>query len=159
MERHSYHVYMVASKSRVLYIGMTNNLERRIFEHKNDVIEGFSKQYRCHRLVYYESFDDVTKAINREKQLKRWNREKKVFLIERENPLGRIWRRSGSFGIGTRRRSRSLHSPVDSRGESTGSVGMTRGDLARMGTGRCRARRAGPSTALATLRSGRDDRV
>ena len=86
MDRHSYCVYMVASKSRVLYIGMTTNLERRIFEHKNDVIEGFSKQYRCHRLVYYESFDDVTKAINREKQLKRWNREKKVFLIERGNP-------------------------------------------------------------------------
>jgi len=86
MERHSYHVYLVASKSRVLYIGMTKNLERRIFEHKNDVIEGFSRQYRCHRLVYYESFDDVTKAINREKQLKRWNRGKKVWLIERENP-------------------------------------------------------------------------
>ena len=86
MERRSYCVYMVASKSRVLYIGMTNNLERRIFEHKNDVIEGFSKKYKCHRLVYYESFDDVTKAINREKQLKRWNRTKKVFLIERENP-------------------------------------------------------------------------
>jgi putative endonuclease len=86
MERHTYSVYMVASKSRVLYIGMTNNLERRIFEHKNGVIEGFSREYRCHRLVYYESFDDVTKAINREKQLKRWNRTKKVFLIERENP-------------------------------------------------------------------------
>ena len=86
MERHSYHVYMVASKSRVLYIGMTNTLERRIFEHKSDLIDGFSKQYRCHRLVYYESFDDVTKAINREKQLKRWNRGKKVWLIERQNP-------------------------------------------------------------------------
>jgi putative endonuclease len=86
MERHSYCVYMVASKSRVLYIGVTNKLERRIFEHKNDLIDGFSKQYKCHRLVYYESFDDVTKAINREKQLKRWNRTKKVFLIERGNP-------------------------------------------------------------------------
>jgi putative endonuclease len=78
MKRHSYHVYMVASKSRGLYIGMTNNLERRVFEHKNSLIDGFSKQYRCHRLVYYESFDDVTKAINREKQLKRWDRTKKV---------------------------------------------------------------------------------
>jgi putative endonuclease len=66
MKRHNYCVYMVASKSRVLYIGMTNNLERRIFEHKNDVIEGFSKHYRCHRLVYYESFDDVKNAIDRE---------------------------------------------------------------------------------------------
>jgi putative endonuclease len=86
MKRRNYRVYMVASKSRVLYIGMTNNLERRVFEHKNDMIDGFSKQYRCHRLVYYESFEDVRKAIDREKQLKRWNREKKVFLIERINP-------------------------------------------------------------------------
>jgi putative endonuclease len=79
-------VYIAASKSRVLYIGMTNNLERRIFEHKNDLIDGFSKQYRCHRLVCYESFDDVRKAIDREKQLKRWNRAKKMRLIERGNP-------------------------------------------------------------------------
>jgi putative endonuclease len=86
MKRHNYCVYMVASKSGVLYIGMTNNLERRIFEHKNDVIEGFSKQYRCHRLVYYESFDDVKNAIDREKQLKRWNRTKKMWLIQIENP-------------------------------------------------------------------------
>jgi putative endonuclease len=64
---------------------MTNNLRRRVFEHKNGFIKGFSKQYRCHRLVYYESFDDVTKAIDREKQLKRWNRAKKAWLIERRN--------------------------------------------------------------------------
>ncbi len=76
----------MASKSRVLYVGMTNNLERRIFDHKHDMVEGFSKQYRCHRLVYYESFDDVRSAIDREKQLKRWNRAKKVWLIERVNP-------------------------------------------------------------------------
>ncbi len=86
MKRHNYCVYMVASKSRVLYIGMTNNLERRLSEHKNDMVDGFSKQYRCHRLVYYESFDDVRNAIAREKQLKRWNRTKKIWLIERENP-------------------------------------------------------------------------
>jgi putative endonuclease len=77
---------MVASKSRVLYIGMTNNLERRLVEHKKDMIEGFSKQYRCHRLVYDESFDDVKNAIDREKQLKRWNRTKKMWLIQIENP-------------------------------------------------------------------------
>jgi putative endonuclease len=123
MDRHSYHVYMVGSRSRVLYIGMTNNLERRVFEHENDLIDGFSKQYVCHRLVYYESFDDV---INREKQLKRWNRTKKVFLIERETRLGKIRRRSGLCGIGMRLTSRSLHSPVDSQSDSTGSVGMTK---------------------------------
>jgi putative endonuclease len=77
---------MVASKSRVLYVGMTNDLSRRIFEHKNELVDGFTKQYRCRRLVYYESFDDVTKAIDREKQLKRWSRVKKVWLIERRNP-------------------------------------------------------------------------
>jgi len=77
MQEHNYFVYVVASKSRVLYIGMTNNLERRIFEHKNDLIDGFTRRYKCHRLVYYESFDDVKKAIDREKQLKRWSREKR----------------------------------------------------------------------------------
>jgi len=85
MTSHNYSVYMIASKSRTLYIGVTNNLERRIWEHKQDLIDGFSKQYRCHRLVYYESFDDVHKAIAREKQLKRWNRTKKDWLIERNN--------------------------------------------------------------------------
>ena len=72
MKEHNYSVYMIASKSRVLYIGMSNDLHRRVFEHRNDLIEGFTRQYKCHRLVCYESFDDVNKAIDREKQLKRW---------------------------------------------------------------------------------------
>ena len=63
MKEHNYSVYMIASKSRVLYIGMTNNLHRRVFEHKNDLIEGFTRQYKCHRLVYYESFDDVIRRL------------------------------------------------------------------------------------------------
>jgi len=86
MKEHCYYVYFVASKSRVLYIGMTNSLQRRIWEHQHDLIDGFSKQYRCHRLVYYESCDDVRNAIDREKQLKRWSRAKKLWLIERVNP-------------------------------------------------------------------------
>ena len=65
---------------------MTNNLDRRIHEHKHYLVDGFSKTYCCHRLVYYESFDDILKAIDREKQLKRWNRTKKLRLIERQNP-------------------------------------------------------------------------
>jgi len=65
---------------------MTSNLERRVYEHKNEMVEGFSKKYRCHRLVYFESFDEVLKAIDREKQLKRWSRTKKIRLIERQNP-------------------------------------------------------------------------
>jgi putative endonuclease len=86
MRDHCYSVYIVASKSRVIYIGMTNDLRRRAFEHRNDLTDGFSKEYRCHRLVYYESFDEVSIAINREKQLKRWSRAKKIWLIERRNP-------------------------------------------------------------------------
>ena len=86
MKKHIYFVYMIASLSRVLYIGMSNNLHRRVWEHKNDLIEGFTRQYRCHRLVYYESFDDVNKAIDREKQLKRWSRAKKEGLIAQRNP-------------------------------------------------------------------------
>jgi putative endonuclease len=81
-----YSVYIVASKSRVIYIGVTNNLHRRLFEHKNGLLQWFTQKYLCHRLVYFESFDDVNKAIDREKQLKRWNRAKKVWLIERRNP-------------------------------------------------------------------------
>jgi len=65
MKNRWYSVYIVASKSRAIYIGITNDLRRRVYEHKNDVTEGFSKKYRCHRLVYYESFDDVNKAIDR----------------------------------------------------------------------------------------------
>ncbi len=86
MKIHSYSVYIVASKSGVIYIGMTNNLERRFYQNKNDSTDSFSKKYRCHRLVFFESFDEVLKAIDREKQLKRWNRAKKVCLIERQNP-------------------------------------------------------------------------
>jgi putative endonuclease len=67
MKTHSYSVCIVASKSRVIYIGMTNNLERHVYEHKNDLVDGFSKKYR-------------------EKQLKHWSRTKKIWLIERQNP-------------------------------------------------------------------------
>ncbi len=86
MRRHNYCVYLMASKSRVLYIGMTNNLERRVWEHKNHLIDGFTREYKGHRLVYYESFDNVHRAIGREKQLKRWNRTKKEWLIRQRNP-------------------------------------------------------------------------
>jgi putative endonuclease len=77
---------MIASISRVLYIEMTNDLHRRVWEHKKNLIAGFTRVYKCHRLVYYESFDDVNKAIDREKQLKRWNRTKKEWLIHLKNP-------------------------------------------------------------------------
>ncbi|MBI2444267.1 MAG: GIY-YIG nuclease family protein [Candidatus Magasanikbacteria bacterium] len=69
-----------------LYIGITNDLARRVSEHKQGLIEGFTKKYSCHRLVYYEHHTDVNEAIAREKQLKRWRREKKERLIKAVNP-------------------------------------------------------------------------
>jgi putative endonuclease len=80
-----YCTYIVASRTGTLYIGMTSNLYVRVLQHKDGSFEGFSKTYKCHRLVYWESFDEVIKAINREKQLKGWRRSKKVALIESTN--------------------------------------------------------------------------
>jgi putative endonuclease len=82
----SYFVYIVASRSRNLYAGVTNNLERRIIEHREGLVPGFSKRYRIHRLVYYELFGNIRAAIAREKQIKAWSRKKKIALIEADNP-------------------------------------------------------------------------
>jgi len=86
MKEHEYFVYIVCSNSGTLYIGMTNSIYRRALEHKRGEIEGFAAKYGCTRLVYYESFDDVGNAIDREKQLKGWRRERKIALIEAMNP-------------------------------------------------------------------------
>ncbi len=83
-----FYVYILASKKDgVLYVGITNDLIRRIYEHRNDLVEGFTKKYFVHKLVYYESTPDVSSAITREKQIKKWYRKWKVELIEKENPL------------------------------------------------------------------------
>jgi len=85
--RKQYYIYILTNKSnRVLYIGMTNNLERRMFEHKNKLIEGFSKKYNLTELVYYEVTEDVNSAIRREKQLKNWHRGWKMNLVKEFNP-------------------------------------------------------------------------
>jgi len=82
-----YFVYILTNKSnKVLYIGVTNNLERRMFEHKNKVINGFTKKYNLAKLVYFEETSDVTSAIEREKQLKNWHRDWKIKLIDNFNP-------------------------------------------------------------------------
>ena len=82
-----FYVYILASKKNgVLYIGVTNNIERRIVEHKNGLNKGFSWKYNVHRLVYYEMFSSIIEAIGREKRLKKWNRAWKIELIEKENP-------------------------------------------------------------------------
>jgi putative endonuclease len=83
---HKYWVYIVSSRSGTLYIGVTNSIERRMREHKSGEFEGFASEYDCNRLVYGESYDDVYKAIGREKQLKGWRRSKKIALIEAMNP-------------------------------------------------------------------------
>ncbi|MGR3179796.1 MAG: GIY-YIG nuclease family protein [Candidatus Anammoxibacter sp.] len=83
----TYYVYMLASKRNgTLYLGVTNNLERRMYEHKNSLVEGFSKKYKVYNLVYYEETNDIHAALEREKQLKKWNRKWKLALIERANP-------------------------------------------------------------------------
>ncbi len=86
-------VYILASKRNgTLYIGVTSNLQKRAWEHKNNVIEGFTKQYGVHLLVYYELYDDMVTAITREKQIKKWNRPWKLELIEKQNPDWRdLW--------------------------------------------------------------------
>ena len=86
MREHVNYVYIMSSRSGVLYIGMTNDLPYRVQQHKNGTYNGFSKKYHCHRLVYYESYDYIQAAIGREKQLKGWTRAKKIALIESINP-------------------------------------------------------------------------
>ena len=85
---HSYFVYILASAfNGTLYIGVTNDLIRRVVEHKAGIVKGFTKQYSVHRLVYFEQTDSVEAAIAREKQLKNWHRAWKKNLIERDNPF------------------------------------------------------------------------
>ena len=80
-------VYIMTNYSETsLYIGVTSNLQKRVWEHKNKVIEGFTKKYNVDKLVYYELTDSIESAINREKQLKRWHRQWKINLIKEMNP-------------------------------------------------------------------------
>jgi putative endonuclease len=87
-------VYILASqRNGTLYIGVTSDLQRRASEHNNDLIEGFTKRYGVHRLVYYELHQDMVSAITREKQMKKWNRAWKLELIEKQNPEWRdLWK-------------------------------------------------------------------
>jgi putative endonuclease len=81
MKEHRYWVYILASRSHNFYVGMTNNLERRLGEHKSDASEDFTARYNINRLVWYERYHYVKNAIAREKQIKDWRREKKIALI------------------------------------------------------------------------------
>ncbi|HKB87431.1 MAG TPA: GIY-YIG nuclease family protein [Ignavibacteriaceae bacterium] len=87
MNLFNYYIYIISNwNNKVIYIGVTNNLERRIFEHKSKLIPGFSSKYNLNKLVYYEQYVDIREAITREKELKKWKREKKNKLIESTNP-------------------------------------------------------------------------
>ncbi len=90
-----FYTYILGSISGTLYIGMTNNLVRRVWQHRQHEVTGFTAQHGVDRSLYFESFDDVRNAIHREKQLKGWKREKKIALIETQNPksedLSREW--------------------------------------------------------------------
>ena len=87
-----YYVYILTTKNNsVLYIGVTNNLRKRLKEHKNEQVDGFTKKYHVHKLVYFEEYKEIISAIAREKQLKSWIRAKKNQLIETKNPNWNDW--------------------------------------------------------------------
>ena len=87
MKSSQYYVYLLASKRNgTLYIGVTSDLLKRVHEHKDNLVEGFTKKYNVHKLVYYEPTEDINSAITREKQLKKWKRRWKIELIEKKNP-------------------------------------------------------------------------
>jgi putative endonuclease len=117
-----FYTYIMQSASRrPLYIGMTNNLRKRVWQHKSHSFEGFTDDYNATRLVYWESSDDVHKAIAREKQLKGWRREKKMSLVETMNPrwqdLAADWYEAAAAT------GRKL---VETQGSSTVALGMTK---------------------------------
>ncbi len=81
-----YYVYILTNKRRgTLYIGVTKDLIKRVYEHRNNLVKGFTNKYKIHDLVYYEQLKDIESAIKREKQLKKWNREWKINLVEKDN--------------------------------------------------------------------------
>ena len=84
--QYHYYVYILASISKVLYVGVTNGLVRRVLQHRLGMNDGFTKKYHVHRLVHIEYFTDIRIAIEREKELKGWTRKRKIELIEKENP-------------------------------------------------------------------------
>lgn len=103
----SYYVYLMTNRSRTLYVGVTNDLQRRVYQHQQKLMEGFAKRYNINLLVYYEVHEDVLTAIAREKQIKGWSRAKKIALIESGNPS---WRDLSSEWFGSHPRDSALRS-------------------------------------------------
>jgi putative endonuclease len=120
MREYHFYVYILQSAScRALYIGITNNLHHRVFQHKTHQNEGFTDDYNATRLVYWEKFGGAGNAIAREKQLKRWRREKKMWLIETMNPkwrdLAADWFPAPTQGLSTPQPVRQADGPLRSR--------------------------------------------
>ncbi len=111
------YVYILASKHRTLYTGVTNDLERRLYEHKHKLVKGFTSRYNIDRLVHFEATEDATAAIAHEKEIKAWRREKKVALIEGNNP---DWRdlREDWYGADTAVVCDTAGTPRCARGDS-----------------------------------------
>ena len=87
MKEYNFYIYILTNwNNKVMYVGMTNNLERRFYEHKNKLVDGFTKKYNINKLVYYEHTNDILTALAREKEIKRWRREKKNNLVVSINP-------------------------------------------------------------------------
>ena len=84
--RNTYFVYIIGNERPTIYIGITNNLVKRIYQHKNSLVDGFSKKYGLNKLLYFEAYNEVYQAIKREKQIKKWNRKWKMDLIKKNNP-------------------------------------------------------------------------
>jgi putative endonuclease len=99
-DEHHYYVYIVASRSHVLYVGVTNNVQRRTEEHREAEMPGFTGDYRCNRLVWFEHYRYIGNALSREKQIKHWGRAKKIWLIEQTTPtwadLSDAWRKDNA---------------------------------------------------------------
>ena len=99
-----YYVYLLTNwNNKVMYVGVTNNLERRVYEHKQHLVTGFTEKYNVHKLVYYEETEDVRVALEREKEIKKWRREKKDALVRLTNPewkdLSEGWRERQDFSL------------------------------------------------------------
>jgi len=103
MSTHEYYVYIVTNSSWTLYTGVTNDLARRVWEHKHGTVKGFTSRYRIGKLVYYETFDDIRDAIAREKQIKGWTRARKMALVKAANPrwkdLSEGWFQEGDASL------------------------------------------------------------
>jgi len=113
----TYAVYILASRSRNLYTGVTNNLQQRLAQHREKLIPGFTSRYNIFRLVHFEVFGDIRAAISREKEIKAWRREKKIWLIQYQNPR---WEDlSARFFADERKQTAKESRPENAKGEKT----------------------------------------